>query len=99
MNHLKRDGIKWPAPWILREAVRQVPVDGSDAAGAGSRRTDGAETLAAVSAPHFLGLGALPHLFEGTLEDLVRLGAEQEKPTVEDEGGNGVDAGLLRLGR
>ena len=50
--------------------------------------------------PHtFLGLGALPHLFEGAHEDLVRLGAEQEKPTVEDEGGNGIDAGLLRLGR
>jgi len=86
-------------PRYCEAAVRQVPVDGSDAAGAGSRRTDGAETLAAVSAPHSSGVGALPHLFEGTLEDLVRLGAEQEKPTVEDEGGNGIDAGLLRLGR
>ena len=86
-------------PRYCEAAVRQVPVDGSDAAGAGSRRTDGAETLAAVSAPHFLGLGALRHLFEGALEDLVWLGAEQEQPAVEDEGGNGIDAGLLRLGR
>src|SRR3954469_1195848 len=48
--------------------------------------------------PAFLGLGALPYLVEGALEDLVRLGAEQEQPAVEDEGGDGVDARLLRLG-
>src|SRR3954469_2614110 len=47
----------------------------------------------------FSGLGALPYLVEGALEDLVRLGAEQEQPAVEDEGGDGVDSRLLRLGR
>ncbi len=47
----------------------------------------------------FSGLGALLDLVEGTLEDVVRLGAEQEQPAIEDEGGDGVDARLVRLGR
>src|SRR6185312_7252652 len=92
------DGIKCLARRILHAAARQV--SGRRLRCGGSWLPEngwGGNPCGDFRPTLFSGLGALPHLLERALEDLVRLGAEQEQPAVEHEGRDGMDARLLRL--